>query len=328
MKRIKTRQMKELKIGNVVLKNRYILAPMAGICDLPFRLLCHEFGAGMTCMEMVSAKAITFNNKKTFSMLRTGDKEHPVSLQLFGSEPELMADVVERLEEYPFDMIDINMGCPVPKVVKNREGSALLKNPKLAGEIIAKMASATKKPITVKIRIGFDANNINAVEMAKVAEASGACAITVHGRTREQYYEGKASWEEIAKVKKAVDIPVIGNGDIFTPMDAKRMEDITGVDGFAIARGVKGNPWIFKEMIAFEETGEIIERPKTEEIIEVILRHGRMLIEEKGEYIGIREMRKHTAWYLAGYKNASKIRGKLNEISTLEDLNSLLKVLT
>lgn len=320
--------MKTLKIGDVVLKNRYILAPMAGITDLPFRLLCREFGAGMAVMEMVSAKAITYNNKKTFQMLRTGEDEHPSSLQLFGSEPEVMAEAVRMIEEYPFDLIDINMGCPVPKVVKNGEGSALLKNPKLAGRIIDAMVKASSKPITVKFRIGFDKDNINAVEFAKMAEASGAAALTVHGRTREQYYEGKADWKSIAEVKAAVKIPVIGNGDLFSVSDVRRMEEETGVDGFGIARGAKGNPWIFKNLVENEEQKAEPKGPDITEIITIIKRHARALIEEKGDYIGIREMRKHAAWYLAGQKNSSKIRGRLNEIETLEELDMMLNLLT
>lgn len=320
--------MKTLKIGDVVLKNRYILAPMAGITDLPFRLLCREFGAGMAVMEMVSAKAITYNNKKTFQMLRTGEDEHPSSLQLFGSEPEVMAEAVRMIEEYPFDLIDINMGCPVPKVVKNGEGSALLKNPKLAGRIIDAMVKASSKPITVKFRIGFDKDNINAVEFAKMAEASGAAALTVHGRTREQYYEGKADWKSIAEVKAAVKIPVIGNGDLFSVSDVRRMEEETGVDGFGIARGAKGNPWIFKNLVENEELKAEPKGPDITEIITIIKRHARALIEEKGDYIGIREMRKHAAWYLAGQKNSSKIRGRLNEIETLEELDMMLNLLT
>lgn len=320
--------MKTLKIGDVVLKNRYILAPMAGITDLPFRLLCREFGAGMAVMEMVSAKAITYNNKKTFQMLRTGEDEHPSSLQLFGSEPEVMAEAVRMIEEYPFDLIDINMGCPVPKVVKNGEGSALLKNPKLAGRIIDAMVKASSKPITVKFRIGFDKDNINAVEFAKMAEASGAAALTVHGRTREQYYEGKADWKSIAEVKAAVKIPVIGNGDLFSVSDVRRMEEETGVDGFGIARGAKGNPWIFKNLVENEEQKAEPKGPDITEVITIIKRHARALIEEKGDYIGIREMRKHAAWYLAGQKNSSKIRGRLNEIETLEELDMMLNLLT
>ncbi len=316
--------MKTLQIGTVTLKNRYILAPMAGVSDLPFRLLCHEYGAGLTCMEMVSAKAISYRNKKTFDMLKVDEHEHPVSLQLFGNEPKLLADTVKFLEEYPFDIIDINMGCPVPKVVKNNEGSALLRNPVLAGKIIESMAGATSKPITVKIRIGFDSENINAVEMAHIAESSGAKAVIVHGRTREQYYEGRANWKEIAKVKSSVNIPVIGNGDIFSAEDMALMEKETGVDGFLVGRGARGNPFIFREMLEFEETGKIDYVPTMEEICDVILRHAKMLIEEKGEYIGIRQMRKHSNWYLAGKRHSAGFRGRLNDISNLRELRELL----
>lgn len=320
--------MQTLKIGNVFLNNSYILAPMAGVTDLPFRLICKDFGAGLTTTEMVSAKAITYKNKKTFDLLMTGENEHPVAVQLFGSEPDTMAEAVKMIEEYPFDIIDINMGCPVLKVVKNGEGSALSKNPVLAGKIIEAMAKVTKKPVTVKFRLGFEKNKINAVEMAKISESSGASAITIHGRTREQFYEGEANWEEIAKVKESVNIPVIGNGDLFNYDSAMRMKDVTGVDGFAVARGAMGNPWIFREMIEYEKSGNTVPKPEIDEICNIILRHGRQLCEIKGEYIGIREMRKHSAWYLSGRRNSSKIRGKLNGINSMEELENLLLLLT
>lgn len=318
--------MKTLKIGNTELPNRYILAPMAGISDLPFRFLCHEFGAGLTCMEMVSAKAITYENKKTFSMLRTGEGEHPVSLQIFGSDPDIMGEVAASLEDHPFDIIDINMGCPVPKIVKNGEGSALLLDPLLAGKIIKSMSRATTKPVTVKFRMGFDMDRINAVEFAQMAEENGAAAVCIHGRTREQYYEGKANWDIIAKVKGAVKIPVIGNGDLFSPLDVKRMEEETGVDGFAIARGAKGNPWIFRDLLVYEETGILPDPPTDSEIKSMIIRHAQALIEEKGEYIGIREMRRHAAWYMAGSRNASRLRGALNTVDSIEDLRRVLYI--
>ena len=315
--------MNKLKIGSVELNNPFILAPMAGVCDLPFRLLCKEKGAAMVCTEMVSAKAIYYNNKNTKELLTIDKNEGPVSLQLFGSEPKLMAEMAKRIEEIPFDILDFNMGCPVPKVVNNGEGSALMKNPVLAGHIIEAMANAISKPVTVKIRAGFDAEHINAVEIAKIAENSGAAAITVHARTREQYYSGKADREIIRLVKEAVTIPVIGNGDIDCYESAKHMLEYTGCDGVAIGRGAEGNPWIFEELNA-KYAGLDYNKPSLEEVKEMIMRHARMLIDYKGEYIGIREMRKHAAWYTAGFKGASKIRGRLNEASSIESLEEII----
>ena len=315
--------MNKLKIGSVELNNPFILAPMAGVCDLPFRLLCKEKGAAMVCTEMVSAKAIYYNNKNTKELLTIDKNEGPVSLQLFGSEPKLMAEMAKRIEEIPFDILDFNMGCPVPKVVNNGEGSALMKNPVLAGHIIEAMANAISKPVTVKIRAGFDAEHINAVEIAKIAENSGAAAITVHARTREQYYSGKADREIIRLVKEAVSIPVIGNGDIDCYESAKHMLEYTGCDGVAIGRGAEGNPWIFEELNA-KYAGLDYNKPSLEEVKEMIMRHAKMLIDYKGEYIGIREMRKHAAWYTAGFKGASKLRGCLNEASSIESLEEII----
>lgn len=315
--------MNKLKIGSVELNNPFILAPMAGVCDLPFRLLCKEKGAAMVCTEMVSAKAIYYNNKNTKELLTIDKNEGPVSLQLFGSEPKLMAEMAKRIEEIPFDILDFNMGCPVPKVVNNGEGSALMKNPVLAGHIIEAMANAISKPVTVKIRAGFDAEHINAVEIAKIAENSGAAAITVHARTREQYYSGKADREIIRLVKEAVSIPVIGNGDIDCYESAKHMLEYTGCDGVAIGRGAEGNPWIFEELNA-KYAGLDYNKPSLEEVKEMIMRHAKMLIDYKGEYIGIREMRKHAAWYTAGFKGASKLRGRLNEASSIESLEEII----
>ncbi len=319
--------MQTLQIGNVTLKNNLILGPMAGVTDLPFRLLCAEQGAGLLCMEMVSAKAILYNNKNTKAMLAIDEREHPVSLQLFGSDPQIMGDIAKRLEDegVPFDILDINMGCPVPKVVNNGEGSALMKNPILAGQIIEAMARATSRPVTVKIRKGFDDAHVNAPELAHIAQESGAAAVAVHGRTREQYYSGKADWSVIRKVKETVTIPVIGNGDILTAADAIRMGEETGCDGFMIARGARGNPWIFQQILHEWETGEPLAKPTMGEMVEMMLRHARMQIEFKGEYVGIREMRKHAAWYTGGYHGASNIRRALNEVESYEQLEELMR---
>ena len=315
--------MKTLQIGKVTLENNLVLGPMAGVTDLPFRLLCKEQGAGLLCMEMVSAKGIYYNNKNTEQLLAIDEREHPVSLQLFGSDPEIMSEMAKKIEERPFDILDINMGCPVPKVVNNGDGSALMKNPVLAGKIIEKTARAIKKPVTVKIRKGFDDAHINAVEMAKVAEASGAAAIAVHGRTREQYYSGRADWDIIRQVKEAVKIPVIGNGDILTPEDAIRMEEQTGCDGFMIARGAQGNPWIFAQILHYFKTGEHLPKPTAEEMVQMMLRHAKMQLAFKGDYTGIREIRKHAAWYTAGYPNAARLRSAINEVESYEQLEEL-----
>ena len=275
-------------------------------------------------MEMVSAKGIMYNNKNTKFLLTIDERERPVSLQLFGSDADIISEQAKRIEELPFDILDINMGCPVPKIVNNGDGSALMKNPLLAGEIIEKTARAIQKPVTVKIRKGFDEEHINAVEMAHIAQESGAAAIAVHGRTREQYYSGKADWEIIRKVKEAVKIPAIGNGDVWTPQDAIDMRKQTGCDGVMIGRGAQGNPWIFKQILHYEQTGELLEKPSPQEVTEMILRHAKMQMEFKGEYIGMREIRKHAAWYTAGYKNSAKLRGKINETETYEELKELL----
>ncbi|MBQ6786127.1 MAG: tRNA dihydrouridine synthase DusB [Lachnospiraceae bacterium] len=310
----------ELKIGNVTLENNVILAPMAGVTDLPFRLLCKEQGAGLLCMEMVSAKAVHYNNKNTEALMEIHPDEQPVSLQLFGSEPDIMAETAARIEERPFAILDVNMGCPVPKVVNNHEGSALMKEPKLVGEIVTAMVKAVKKPVTVKIRKGFDDDHVNAVEIAKIIEASGAAAIAVHGRTREQYYSGKADWDIIRQVKGAVKIPVIGNGDVTDAVSAKKMMDETGCDGIMIGRASRGNPWIFKEITQYLDTGILPERPSMEEVRNTILRHAALQLEFKGEYTGIREMRKHVAWYTAGYPHSAKLRRMVNEMETFAEL--------
>lgn len=316
--------MKQLKIGNVTLPNRYILGPMAGVTDLPFRVLCKEQGAGLLCMEMVSAKAILYNNKNTESLLEIHPDEQPVSLQFFGSDPKIMSEMAKRVEERPFDIMDINMGCPVPKVVRNGEGSALMKNQKLVYEIVSAMVKAIDKPVTVKIRKGFDDSCINAVEIAKIIEEAGAAAVAVHGRTREQYYSGQADWDIIRQVKEAVSIPVIGNGDVTSPQKAEELVKQTGCDGIMIARGAQGNPWIFSEMITYEETGVLPERPSLEEIRDMMLRHARLQLKYKGEFIGIREMRKHVAWYTKGLHGAARLRDQINQVESYAELENLL----
>ena len=314
-----------LQIGNVTLANNLILAPMAGVSDLTFRLLCREQGAGLVCMEMVSAKAILYKNRNTEELLTIDPKEHPVSLQLFGSDPDIISEIAKQIEERPFDILDLNMGCPVPKVVNNGDGSALMKNPRLAGEIIEKTVRAIKKPLTVKIRKGFDDAHVNAVELAHIAQESGAAAVAVHGRTREQYYAGHADWDIIRQVKEAVSIPVIGNGDIRTPEDVAAMAEQTGCDGYMIARGAEGNPWIFRQILHYFDTGEHLARPDFSEVTEMLLRHAKMQIDCKGDYTGIREIRKHAAWYTAGYRNSSKLRGRINEVENYEQLEALFR---
>ncbi|HJB28045.1 MAG TPA: tRNA dihydrouridine synthase DusB [Candidatus Blautia faecavium] len=313
------------KIGDVQIDNPFVLAPMAGVTDLPFRRLCKEQGAGLICMEMVSAKAISFHNKNTEALMEIDPVEHPISLQLFGSEPGLMGEVAKSIEERPFDILDINMGCPVPKVVNNGEGSALLKNPRLIADIVKSVSQAIKKPVTVKVRIGFEKEKVDIVDIAKRAEDAGAAAIAVHGRTREQYYSGKADWDAIRRVKEAVSIPVIGNGDVDSPKKAEDMLRETGCDGVMVGRAVRGNPWIFRELNHYFATGEILPRPSAKEVREMILRHTRDQIAVKGEYTGIREMRKHVAWYTAGMRHSAALRRESNQIGSYEELEKLLE---
>ena len=317
--------MKTLKIGTVELENPYILAPMAGVTDLPSRLLCKEQGAGLLCMEMVSAKAIQYNNKNTKALLEIHPEELPVSLQLFGSDPDVISEIAKRIEELPFSILDINMGCPVPKIVKNGEGSALMKNPKLVYEIVRKTARAIQKPVTVKIRKGFDDTCINAVEIAKIIEDAGGKAVAVHGRTREQYYSGKADWDIIRQVKEAVSIPVIGNGDVVSGESAIAIQKETGCDGVMIGRGAQGNPWIFSELLEYERTGKMPLRPSVEAIKKMMIRHAQLQMQYKGEYLGIREMRKHVSWYTSGLPNSAKLRDEINRVESYEELEQLLE---
>ncbi len=314
--------MGKLQIGSVVLDNNVILAPMAGVTDLPFRLLCREQGAGLVCMEMVSAKAIYYRNKNTEGLLAVHPKEMPASLQLFGSDPVILAEMAKRIEDRPFSILDFNMGCPVPKVVNNGEGSALMREPALVRQILSAMVKAVKKPVTVKIRKGFDGECCNAVEIARIAEDCGVAAIAVHGRTREQYYSGRADWEIIAQVKDAVKIPVIGNGDIDGPHSASDMIRQTGCDGVMIGRAAQGNPWIFRETVQFLEEGSIPDPPGRQEKREMVLRHAQLQLECKGEYTAVREMRKHLSWYTVGMPHSAKFRQMIN---AMESMNQLLE---
>lgn len=314
----------KLCIGNVELENNLLLAPMAGVTDMVFRTLCKEQGCGLLYTEMVSAKAILYKNRNTKELLRVQETERPIAVQLFGSDPEIVSSMAHEIEDGPYDIIDLNMGCPVPKVVNNGEGSALMKDPKRAEALLTALVKAVKKPVTVKFRKGFDENHVNAVEIAKIAESCGVAAVAVHGRTRAQYYSGHADWDIIRQVKEAVRIPVIGNGDIFTPQDAKRMLRETGCDGLMIARGARGNPWLFRRISHYLETGELLPEPDAQEVARMILRHARLQIDLKGENLGMKEMRKHIAWYTAGLPHSAAIRRESNLVESLKQLETLL----
>lgn len=319
--------MKDLIIGNVKLENPFLLAPLAGVTDSSFRRICRQMGAAMVYTEMVSGKGLYYKDKNTDSLLKTYEDELPVAYQVFGSEPEILAYTARELADRPNAILDINMGCPVPKIVKNGEGSALLKNPDLIYKLVQVTAAEAKKPVTVKIRIGFDDTCINAVEVSKAAEAAGASAVAVHGRTREQYYTGKADWGMIAKVKQAVNIPVIGNGDIFSGEDALRMIEQTGCDMVMIARGAQGNPWIFRDALALWNGQQKPEPPTLTERLAIIEKQCQYVLAEKGEYVGVREMRKHVAWYLKGVKGSAHLRAEINQKNTFQEINKLLEQL-
>ncbi|WP_314729865.1 tRNA dihydrouridine synthase DusB [Peptostreptococcus stomatis] len=309
-----------MKFRDFEVENEVFLAPMAGVTDLPFRLICKELGCGLLYTEMINAKALCYDDKNTKKMLNILDEEHPVAVQIFGSEPEFMGKAAQILNDYPNEILDINMGCPAPKVVKNGDGSALMRNPKLAEQVLDQVVKNSKKPVTLKIRKGWDDNSVNALEIAKIAEDCGICAITIHGRTREQYYSGQADWDIIGEVKSQISIPVIGNGDVTSVEDAIRIKDHTGCDAIMIGRGAQGNPWIFKRIDHYMKTGQLLDPPSKDEKIDIAIKHMDLAIKEHGEYVAVREMRKHIGWYLKGMKHSARFRDQINHMVTAKEV--------
>lgn len=313
-----------MKIGSVVTDSNIFLAPMAGVTDMPFRILCREQGCGLVTTEMISAKGMHYKDEKSWKLAELDRAELPAAVQIFGSEPEIMAEAAEKLNASDASILDINMGCPTPKITKNGEGSALMLRPELAAELIRAVVATSGKPVTVKFRKGWDDEHVNAVEFAQMAEKSGVSAITVHGRTREQFYSGKADWDIIKKVKEAVSVPVIGNGDIVKPQDAVRMLETTGCDAVAIGRGAQGNPWLFKRIDYYIKTGVLLPEPDIDEKKAMMQRHLNMLVELKGEYTGVREMRKHIAWYIKGSRNSSQFKDRVFRALSLDEMAELV----
>ena len=314
-----------MKIGNVQLDNEVFLSPMAGVTDLPFRTICKEKGCGMLYTEMINAKALCYDDENTKKMLNLEDDGHPVAVQIFGSDPEYMGKAASIMNQYTNDILDINMGCPAPKVIKNGDGSALMRNPKLAAEVLTAVVKNSKKPVTLKIRKGWDDNSVNALEIAKIAEECGISALAIHGRTREQFYSGKADWDIIAEIKQSINIPVIGNGDVFDVQDAVNMLEKTKCDAIMIGRGSQGNPWIFNRINHYMKTGEILPEPTLEEKISTAIKHMNLAVAEHGEYVAVREMRKHIGWYLKGLKNSAKYRDQINKITDYKEVISMLE---